>query len=85
VPSACDNPANDIVGFIHKQMSQVRRNLSQPVKRNGWDITGGAQGDLRTVRLADDGEVTDVVTASGRGPTPSSACESVVSRSPQFN
>jgi replication initiator protein RepSA len=38
--------------------------VPHPVKPKGWDIIWGAQVDPRTVRLTDDGEVTDVAVAS---------------------
>ena len=38
--------------------------VPHPVKPKGWDITWGAQLDPRTVRLTDDGEITDVAVAS---------------------
>jgi hypothetical protein len=38
--------------------------VSHPARPKGWDITWGAQLDPRTVRLTEDGEVTDVAVAS---------------------
>jgi hypothetical protein len=38
--------------------------VSHPARPKGWDITWGAQLDPRTVRLTDDGEITDVAVAS---------------------
>lgn len=38
--------------------------VTHPVKTKGWDITWGAQLDPRTVRLTDDGQISDTAVAS---------------------
>jgi hypothetical protein len=38
--------------------------IAHPVRAKGWDIAWGAQVDPRVVRLAEDGEVTDIAVAS---------------------
>ena len=38
--------------------------VTHPARPKGWDIAWGTQVDPRTVRLTDDGEITDVAVAS---------------------
>jgi hypothetical protein len=58
--------AAEILADVIRQVASVTwfATVSHPARPKGWDIAWGTQVDPRTVRLTEDGEITDVAVAS---------------------